>query len=176
MINIDELRKRVEDAEHRFGAIDERQKTYSSRLSAMIEAIDARQQDSETQLRESENALRRAKDENEQLRSLLHQLLMAIDGAGRDYLKNPVSELDGRLNALVAKGADSGVVKDEPADSSVAETTAAPAASETVSETVEDGGADAAPLPAASEEDATGASVREILQRMNAQIGNAEAS
>ena len=172
MINIDELRQRVEDAEHRFGAIDERQKAYSSRLSSMIEAIDARQQDSETRLRDSENALRRAKDENEQLRSLLHQLLMAIDGAGRDYLKSPVSELTDRLGVLAkatSEAADAvgdGAQVTPEADTETPETPEGPATDEVAVE----------PAATASEATEDSASVREILQRMNVQVGGAEAS
>ncbi len=172
MINIDELRQRVEDAERRFGVIDERQKAYSARLSSMIEGIDARQQDSEARLRESENSLRRAKDENEQLRSLLHQLLMAIDGAGRDYLKNPVSELNDRLSALV--GSDSVAAETPPGDA--AEKPAEVnrpvtlAATEKVAEN-KSAIPSAADLPETPEE----TPVREILQRINGQIGDAEA-
>ncbi len=185
MINIDELRQRVSDAERRFGLVDERQKAYSSRLEGMIEAVDSRQQDSDTKLRETEAALRQAKDDNEQLRSLLHQLLMTIDGAGRDHLKTPISELSQRLE-VVATGsppeAGSRVVSmdsdghrnDAPAPGAVGGDEGSVEA--LLSGSIATGNDTAAKTATADDEVAdSSASVRDILRRMNETIGDGAA-
>lgn len=175
MINIDELRQRVSDAERRFGLIDERQKAYSSRLSGMIEAVDSRQKDSDLRLRETEAALRRAKDDNEQLRSLLHQLLMAIDGAERDHLKTPISELSQRLESVTAgeqPEAASRVVTMTP-EAVPSAPAAEPQPDRTPAETATavPTGADAETAPVTADDEG-GASVRHILRKMNEKMGD----
>ena len=182
MINIDELRQRVSDAERRFGLIDERQKKYSSRLSGMIEAVDKGQKSADSKLRETEAALRRVKDDNEQLRSLLHQLLMAIDGTGRDHLKTPIGELGQRLDTLPARlpqDDPSRVVKMD-AESRAGEIQGPGAAvgdpkseevATSVNEKTDDGLAQGT-TGSADEDRENGASVRNILRRMNDKIGD----
>lgn len=182
MINIDELRQRVSDAERRFGLIDERQKNYSSRLSGMIESVDTRQQDSDTKLRETEAALRRAKDDNEQLRSLLHQLLMAVDGAGRDHLKTPIGELGQRLDTMAASlpsEDQSRAAKMETGDIPAADAVAggdgkSGEAAAPVDEKTGDGVEEGTTL-GVEEDEANSASVRNILRRMNEKIGDGAA-
>ncbi len=181
MINIDELRQRVSDAERRFGLIDERQKAYSARLDGMIEAVDSRQHDSDAKLRETEAALRQAKDDNEQLRSLLHQLLTTIDGANRDHLKTPISELTQRLEAATAASPPTPQNREDSADSHSASELPAPEAEDGAPQTIEallsgdtagDAAADATPSTAQNVGADSSASVRDILRRMNENIGD----
>lgn len=179
MINIDELRQRVSDAERRFGLIDERQKAYSARLGGMIEAVDSRQHDSDAKLRETEAALRQAKDDNEQLRSLLHQLLTTIDSAGRDHLKTPIGELTQRLEATTAAPPPTPQNREDSAVSDSASAAPAPAAEDDVPKSIEalligdTAVAAGATAPTAQNVAAdSSASVRDILRRMNENIGD----
>ncbi|MEM1400547.1 MAG: hypothetical protein AAGF58_11735, partial [Pseudomonadota bacterium] len=79
MSDILDLRKRVEAAEQKFGVAAETQNKYSARLIALVSSVEnaaatAREQHEETRL-----ALLSAKSENEQLRSMLLTLLLAME-------------------------------------------------------------------------------------------------
>lgn len=84
MSDILDLRKRVEAAEQKFGVAAETQNKYSARLIALVSSVEnaaatAREQHEETRL-----ALLSAKSENEQLRSMLLTLLLAMEKEGDD--------------------------------------------------------------------------------------------
>ncbi|MEQ9606479.1 MAG: hypothetical protein RLN99_02305, partial [Kiloniellaceae bacterium] len=100
MTEINDLRERVEAAEKRFGLMDEQQRHYSERVIGLIETIEAqlaaardeieKQIDDNQRLREELAAARgeiekrtaenqRLAQENEELRSMLHSMLRAIE-------------------------------------------------------------------------------------------------
>jgi hypothetical protein len=120
MTEINDLRERVEAAEQRFGLMDEQQRHYSQRVIGLIETIEAqlaaardeieKQIDDNQRLREELAAARdeiekrtaenqRLAQENEELRSMLHSMLRAIE---EKTFTETLQNLESRVSALVA--------------------------------------------------------------------------
>ncbi len=101
MINIDELRQRVEAAEQRFGMIDSSQRRYSERLIGMMNAVEEDLAQKQVQFEENKALISAMSHENQQLRSMLHTLLLAIEAAGNDQTAEIMRQIDGKLAAIV---------------------------------------------------------------------------
>lgn len=104
MINIDELRQRVEAAEQRFGLLDSSRRKASERLIGMMNAIEQDQSQKQTQLEESKALISSMAKENQQLRSMLHQLLLAIESSGSDQGAEILRQMDDKLTAMAGTG------------------------------------------------------------------------
>lgn len=115
MTGIEDLRERVLQAEQRFGVLDEQDANYSERLIALMNAIEGRfrEQQSEIEQQAEEigrqgkelaglsGRLNRTAEENEQLRGMLLSLLTAIEGGRHDSLAETMRELDCTVSALL---------------------------------------------------------------------------
>ncbi|MHA1566951.1 MAG: hypothetical protein ACTSX7_16695 [Alphaproteobacteria bacterium] len=101
MINIDELRQRVEAAEQRFGMIDSSQRQSSEKLIGMMNAIEQDQAQKQIALEESKALVASMAVENQQLRSMLHSLLLATEAAGNLQSAEIMREIDDKLTVIV---------------------------------------------------------------------------
>ena len=128
MTGIEELRERVLQAEQRFGVLDEQDANYSERLIALMNAIEGRfrEQQSEIEQQAEEigrqgkelaglsGRLNRTAEENEQLRGMLLSLLTAIEGGRRDSLAETMRELDCTVSALLQGSPQDGEPRESP--------------------------------------------------------------
>ncbi len=139
MSYIDDLRQRVETAEQGFGLITEKHGKYSERLIHLMNAVEESQ-------RRKQAEIDRLAHENEQVRAMLHAILLAVEEGSRDRLSDAMRLLDARATQLVEPAAAVAVVApaepaaDDPVADAPAEDTAAelPAEDIVASEPAED--------------------------------------
>jgi len=98
MSYIDDLRQRVETAEQSFGLIGEQHGKYSERLIGLMDAIEESQ-------RAKQAEIDRLAHENEQVRAMLHAILLAVEEGSRDRLSDAMRLLDARASRLVEPAA-----------------------------------------------------------------------
>src|SRR3990172_5420225 len=110
MSYIDDLRRRVETAEQGFGLIGEQHGRYSERLISLMDALEESQ-------RRKQAEMERLAHENEQVRAMLHALLLAVEEGSRDRLSDAMRLLDVRASGLVGRAAAVAVAA--PAEPSV---------------------------------------------------------
>lgn len=115
MSGIEDLRQRVTDAEKRFGLISETHAKYSGQLISLMNAIEEciREQQGElaqqksiveqhlTENEQHKSTIARKEQDNEQLRTMLHSLLQAIEAGSNDLLADAMRQLDQRASALI---------------------------------------------------------------------------
>lgn len=123
MSYIDELRQRVEDAEQKFGLIDEQSKQYSLRRVERMNAIEGRVTEQQAEITRYESHIARLSHENEQLRDMLHALLIAIEGGNQDQLGDTMRDLDAKMSVLVGTGPEeeAGAAAGEAAEADAAD-------------------------------------------------------
>ncbi|RMD63417.1 MAG: hypothetical protein D6826_04990 [Alphaproteobacteria bacterium] len=140
MPGIEELRQRVEEAERRFGLIEEERLRYSERLIGLMNAIETRLQaqnaeierlrrevaDREAQIAARAHEMAHHAEENEQLREMLHGLLQAIEAGTRDALMETIQEMDRTVSALVAPAEEEDAAAQAPETRPEAETELVP--------------------------------------------------
>jgi len=105
MINIDELRQRVEAAEQRFGVVDSAQRQSSEKLIAMMNAIEQDQAQRQIALEENKALVASMALENQQLRGMLHSLLLATEAAGNVANVDIMRQIGSKLAAIVEAAA-----------------------------------------------------------------------
>ncbi|MEO1249357.1 MAG: hypothetical protein AAFW76_05905, partial [Pseudomonadota bacterium] len=153
MSDILELRQRVEAAEGKFGVSAADQTKYSERLISLVNAVESAAKDAREDQEKTKMSLLAAQAENEQLRGMLHTLLLAVEKDG-DAIGPVLRDLERAVSAISATGvpqiADPGesgevlaeapaepVAQEAPAEALVAEADSAPAPeTEPESETV----------------------------------------
>ncbi len=103
MSSIEELRQRVEAAEQNFGLFDEQQRRYSERLIGLMDTIDEGLRVQQSREGEHQDQVNRIAHENEELKSMLHSLLLAIESGTRDTLSETMQMLEHRASGLVGQ-------------------------------------------------------------------------
>jgi len=98
MGEINELRRRVEAAEERFGLIKEEQSKYSQRLIDLIARLENDLQTLRAKSESNEEEVTRLNFQNEELRSMLHSLLLSIESNSFD---STLRSLDSRIAAMI---------------------------------------------------------------------------
>ncbi len=116
MSSIEELQHRVVEAEERFGLINAERAKYSERLMGLIDAIETRLGDQQSEIkRQAEEAvsqaeemvtLRRDSDENKLLRGMLQSLLNAIELGNNVALNETMQVLDTKISALIGEAGE----------------------------------------------------------------------
>ncbi len=105
MSYIDDMRQRVELAEQRFGRINDQKRQITQHLLSLMDRIEAglgeRRADFERQAAEIE----RLTGENEELRGMLHQLLLSLESGDDDTMSDALGALDAKVAALIGAGA-----------------------------------------------------------------------
>ncbi len=128
MTGIEELRRRVAEAEERFGVIQEQRAKYSERMIGLMNAVEERMRDQQGEVEAHRaDAARHAMEidrqaaeighlgeENEQLRAMLHSLLKAIETGGRDGLAEIMQELDRKISGIIGTSAAETGAEPEP--------------------------------------------------------------
>ncbi len=107
MTSIDDLRRRAEAAENRFGAMHDRARDYSDRLLKVMTGVEGRMVEQSQHIAELEERLARTEAENEELRRMMHSLLMAIEGGSvsadePERLGPALRDLESRVEQLMA--------------------------------------------------------------------------
>src|SRR3989304_5257353 len=108
MSYIRDLRQRVEAAEQRFGAIDERNRKYSEWLIDLMAAVEASHRHKLAEIDQQKAEVARLSKENDDLRAMLHAILLAVEEGNRDRLTETIHELDTKASALVGVAAGGG--------------------------------------------------------------------
>lgn len=103
MSDIEQLQRRVEAAERRFGVLGEQQGKYSARLIQLMDRIEQRAAERERELDACIGELLRLKQDHEQVKTMLHALLAAIEAGGGDALMTALHEMDRKASALVGE-------------------------------------------------------------------------
>ena len=166
MSNIEELQARVVSAEARLALIGEEHQRYSDRLVSLMGAAEAQisEQSAEAAMRQA--ALDSLHQENEQLRTMLHTLLLAVEAGKGKVLAATMHDLEAKFSTMLVTKADDETAGDVEAPAADAET-GAPAddAAETDTELAmpapDDADAGAMEVEAAADTD-TGAEAAEI--------------
>ncbi len=108
MSYIKELRQRVEAAEQRFGAIDERNRKYSEWLIDLMAAVEGSHRHKLAEIDGLKAEVARLGKENDDLRAMLQAILLAVEEGNRDRLTETIHELDTKASALVGVKAGGG--------------------------------------------------------------------
>jgi len=103
MSDIEQLRRRVEAAERHFGTIGEQQGKYSARLIQLMDQIEQRAADRESELSRYLGELGHLRRDHDQVKSMLQTLLAAIEAGGGDALMAALHEMDRKASALVGE-------------------------------------------------------------------------
>ncbi|MFZ5790733.1 MAG: hypothetical protein ACOY3L_08555 [Pseudomonadota bacterium] len=103
MSDIEQLQRRVEAAERRFGMMGEQQGKYSARLIQLMDRIEQRAAERERELDRHIGEMQRLKRDHEQVKTMLHALLAAIEAGGGDALMAALHEMDRKASALVGE-------------------------------------------------------------------------
>ena len=129
MSNIEELQARVVSAEARLALIGEEHHRYSDRLVSLMSAAEAQisEQSAEAAIRQA--ALDALHQENEQLRTMLHTLLLAVEAGNGKALAATMHDLEAKFSAMLATKADDASAA--AGDDTAADVEAAAAAHET---------------------------------------------
>lgn len=116
MSDIDELRQRIDQAKHRLGQVDETQAKQIEDLNARLKAIKERLSTRHFEIAQHQEQVARLRHENEQLRGMLHKLLLAIEERFGGPMREILRDLEGQVTTLVAlAGVDSGPERSDPA-------------------------------------------------------------
>lgn len=101
MVSNAELKERVEAAIEVQNLIDERNLNFGQQLIGLIDIVEKGQRQLQDEIDRHETNIERLNGENEQLREMLHSLLLAIESSGRDRLAEIIHKLDKKVSALV---------------------------------------------------------------------------
>jgi len=103
MSDLEQLRRRVEAAERHFGSIGEQQGKYSARLVQLMDQIERRAAERESELSRYLGELQHLRRDHDQVKSMLKTLLAAIEAGGGDALMTALHEMDRKASALVGE-------------------------------------------------------------------------
>ncbi|NNG04202.1 MAG: hypothetical protein HKM95_08885 [Inquilinus sp.] len=118
MSQIDELRDRLLSAERQFHSASQQSRGYRERLLGLMSRIEEEIRSRQAMQAQQADELRRLLEENDQLRSMLFSLLQAVETRDDTLLDDTLSEMDGRIAALIGEGQGArpeAPVADEPA-------------------------------------------------------------
>ncbi len=108
MSGIEDLRQRTMAAEKRFCLINETHAKYSERLISLMNAVESRILEQRDEIARHSSAhehytakIEHSEQDNEQLRTMLHSLLQAIEADSQDKLAEAMQLLDQKASALV---------------------------------------------------------------------------
>jgi hypothetical protein len=104
MSDIEQLRRRVEAAERHFGALGEQQGKYRARLIQLMDQIEQRAADRESELNRCLSELQQLRRDHDQVKAMLQALLTVIETGRGDVLMVAFREMDRKASALVGEG------------------------------------------------------------------------
>jgi hypothetical protein len=101
MAGLDDLRKRVEAAEQRFGLIASRNHKYSERLTSLVAQMERSHAEQRQEIAALGARIGQLEQENAELRSMLMGLLHAIESGGDAVVDHALRDLEHRVGRLV---------------------------------------------------------------------------
>ncbi|MGH6881186.1 hypothetical protein [Hypericibacter sp.] len=104
MSDIEQLRRRVEAAERHFGTIGEQQGKYRARLIQLMDQIEQRAAERESELNRCLSELQELRRDHDQVKAMLQALLTVIETGRGDALMAAFREMDRKASALVGEG------------------------------------------------------------------------
>ena len=101
MTDVDNLWTRIEEAKKRLGATDEAQIKQIQNLNEQVKEVRVGLGQRYRELERHREDVSKLRQENEQLRRMLHRLLLAIEQRYNGRLMDMVKNLEGEVTALV---------------------------------------------------------------------------
>ena len=120
MSNIEELQARVVSAEARLALIGEEHQRYSDRLVSLMNAAEAQISEQSAAAAMHQAALDTLHQENEQLRTMLHTLLLAVEAGNGKALAATMHDLEAKFSAMLATKAEGETAVDAAPDAEAA--------------------------------------------------------
>ena len=127
MSDFDQLLTRIDEAKKRLGIVDEDHARQFESLKGRLSAVKDGLVRTQSELDEQKQELTRLSRENEQLRGMLHKLLLAIESSYGERLKDILQDIEGQIMTLVDLTGPPESAEDEdtdPAETPVATVTA----------------------------------------------------
>ena len=106
MTDIDDLWTRIDDAKRRLGAADDVQIKRIEDLNERIKAVKAGLATRYRELEAQRDEVSKLRRENEQLRQMMHRLLLAIEERYSGRLRGMLQDLETQVSALVTVAGD----------------------------------------------------------------------
>lgn len=101
MSDLTELQQRVEHAEQRFGALGSQHAKYSARLIELMDQIERQATERQQEIQLYVTEIAQARQERDQVKTMLHDLLHAIEVGSHAVLNDTLRELDRRASAIL---------------------------------------------------------------------------
>ncbi len=136
MSDLVDLQQRVEQAEQRFGTLGSQHAKFSARLIELVDQLERQTNERRKEIDVYVNEIARIRQERDQVKTMLHDLLHAIEAGSHAVLNDTLRELDRRASAILgetpAPSASTGTVV--PFTGHFEDVSAAELAAETVAE------------------------------------------
>ena len=101
MSDFDQLLTRIDEAKKRLGVVDDGHAQQFESLKGRLSAVKDGLVRTQGELEEQNQELARLTRENEQLRAMLHKLLLAIESSYGERLKDILHDIEGQIITLV---------------------------------------------------------------------------
>ncbi len=175
MSGIEDLRQRTMAAEKRFCLINETHAKYSERLISLMNAVESRILEQRDEIARHSSAhehytakIEHSEQDNEQLRTMLHSLLQAIEAGSQDKLAEAMQLLDQKASELVGAAVEDAAEPAAESEGSVEEVLfSEPDEAAAMAEAAADADAQAEPQTAEGEEAVPESSLVAIMQRVS---------
>lgn len=103
MSDLTELQQRVEQAEQRFGTLGAQHAKFSARLIELMDQIERRATERQQEIEVYVKEIARVRQERDQVKTMLHDLLHAIETGSHAVLNETLRELDHRASAILGE-------------------------------------------------------------------------
>jgi seryl-tRNA synthetase len=103
MSDLTELQQRVEQAEQRFGSIGTQHAKYSARLIDLMDQIERQASERQQEIEGFAKEIARIRNERDQIKTMLQDLLHAIEAGSHEVLNETLRELDNRASAILGE-------------------------------------------------------------------------
>lgn len=101
MSDLTELQQRVEHAEQRFGALGSQHAKFSARLIELMDQIERQATERQQEIQLYVTEIAQARQERDQVKTMLQDLLHAIEAGSHAVLSDTLHELDRRASAIL---------------------------------------------------------------------------
>jgi hypothetical protein len=103
MSDLVELQQRVEQAGQRFGTLGSQHAKFSARLIELVDQLERQTSERRKEIETYVNEIARIRQERDQVKTMLHDLLHAIEAGSHAVLNDTLHELDRRASAILGE-------------------------------------------------------------------------
>ena len=103
MSDLVDLQQRVEQAEQRFGTLGSQHAKFSARLIELVDQLERQTNERRKEIDVYVNEIARIRQERDQVKTMLHDLLHAIEAGSHVVLNDTLRELDRRASAILGE-------------------------------------------------------------------------